>query len=101
MRGEPARDRLQRGRRRAGFRSACRLKIAVQPLQQEELGLGQGAAQRLKERGLKDFLFVFVGEDRGRTRYTGELWDLVVTTGTMDVIRMASPVPDMPSTWAL
>ena len=31
------------------------------------------AAQRLKEMGLKDFLCVFVGEDRGRTHYTGEL----------------------------
>ena len=58
------------------------------------------AAQRLKERGLKDFLCVFVGEDRGRTRYTGELWDLVHTTCTMDVIRMASPVPDMPAAYA-
>ena len=50
------------------------------------------AVKRLKEMGLKDFLCVFVGEDRGRTRYTGELWDLVLTTGTMDVIRMAAPV---------
>ena len=57
-------------------------------------------AQRLKEMGLKNFLCVFVGEDRGRTRYTGELWDLVLTTGTMDVIRMASPVPDMPAAYA-
>jgi glycosyltransferase involved in cell wall biosynthesis len=59
------------------------------------------AVKRLKEMGLKDFLCVFVGEDRGRTRYTGELWDLVVTTGTMDVIRMASPVPDMPAAYAV
>ena len=58
------------------------------------------AAKRLKEMGLKDFLCVFVGEDRGRTRYTGELWDLVLTTGTMDVVRMASPVPDMPAAYA-
>ncbi|HEY6024119.1 MAG TPA: glycosyltransferase [Pseudolabrys sp.] len=58
------------------------------------------AARRLKEMGLKDFLCVFVGEDRGRTRYTGELWDLVLTTGTMDVIRMAAPVADMPAAYA-
>jgi glycosyltransferase involved in cell wall biosynthesis len=58
------------------------------------------AVKRLKEMGLKDFLCVFVGEDRGRSRYTGELWDLVLTTGTMDVIRMASPVPDMPAAYA-
>ncbi len=58
------------------------------------------AVQRLKEMGLKDFLCVFVGEDRGRTHYTGELWDLVLTTGTMDVIRMAAPVADMPAAYA-
>src|SRR6188474_3302225 len=58
------------------------------------------AVQRLKEMGLKDFLCVFVGEDRGRTRYTGELWDLALSTGTMDVIRMAAPVADMPAAFA-
>lgn len=58
------------------------------------------AVKRLKEMGLKDFLCVFVGEDRGRTHYTGELWDLVLATGTMDVIRMAAPVADMPATYA-
>jgi glycosyltransferase involved in cell wall biosynthesis len=58
------------------------------------------AAQRLKDTGFKDFLCVFVGEDRGRTHYTGELWDLVLSTGTMDVIRMAAPVADMPAAYA-
>ncbi|MGH6728272.1 MAG: glycosyltransferase [Pseudolabrys sp.] len=58
-------------------------------------------AKRLKQMGLKDFLCVFVGEDRGRTHYTGELWDLVVATGTMDVIRMAAPVADMPAAYTL
>jgi glycosyltransferase involved in cell wall biosynthesis len=58
------------------------------------------AVKRLKEMGLKDFMCIFVGEDRGRTRYTGELWDLVLTTSTMDVIRMAAPVADMPAAYA-
>jgi glycosyltransferase involved in cell wall biosynthesis len=58
------------------------------------------AIDRLKTMGLKDFLCVFVGEDRGRTHYTGELWDLVLATGTMDVIRMAAPVNDMPAAYA-
>jgi glycosyltransferase involved in cell wall biosynthesis len=58
------------------------------------------AVRRLKDMGLKDFLCVFVGEDRGRTHYTGELWDLVLATGTMDVIRMAAPVSDMPAAYA-
>ena len=58
------------------------------------------AAKRLKEMGFKDFLCVFVGEDRGRTHYTGELWDLVLATGTMDVVRMAAPVFDMPAAYS-
>jgi glycosyltransferase involved in cell wall biosynthesis len=58
------------------------------------------AAQRLKDMGFKNFLCVFVGEDRGRTHYTGELWDLVLATHTMDVIRMAAPVSDMPAAYA-
>ena len=58
------------------------------------------AVQRLKNAGLKNFLCVFVGEDRGRTHYTGELWDLVLMTGTVDVIRMAAPVSDMPAAFA-
>jgi glycosyltransferase involved in cell wall biosynthesis len=58
------------------------------------------AAQRLKDMGFKDFLCVFVGEDRGNTHYTGELWDLVLTTRTMDVVRMAAPVADMPAAYA-
>ncbi len=58
------------------------------------------AVRRLKDMGLKDFLCVFVGEDRGRTHYTGELWDLVLATRTMDVIRMAAPVSDMSAAYA-
>ena len=29
------------------------------------------------------------GEDEGRSRYSGELWDLVLATETADIIRMA------------
>lgn len=58
------------------------------------------AVKRLQELGLKDFLCVFVGEDLGHTNYTGELWDLVLATGTMDVIRMAAPLRDMPAAYA-
>jgi glycosyltransferase involved in cell wall biosynthesis len=58
------------------------------------------AVHRLKERGLKDFVCVFAGEDQGRTRYTGELWDLVSATGTADVVRLAGAVDDMPAAYA-
>ena len=58
------------------------------------------AVHRLKERGLKDFVCVFAGEDQGRTHYTGELWDLVSSTGTTDVVRLAGAVDDMPAAYA-
>jgi glycosyltransferase involved in cell wall biosynthesis len=58
------------------------------------------AVHRLKERGLKDFVCVFAGEDQGRTRYTGELWDLVTETGTTDVVRLSGAVEDMPAAYA-
>src|SRR6185436_277699 len=58
------------------------------------------AAHRLKKRGLKDFVCVFAGEDQGRTRYTGELWDLVSATDSADVVRLAGAVEDMPAAYA-
>jgi len=58
------------------------------------------AVRRLKDMGLKDFLCVFVGEDQGKSRYTGELWDLVMASGSTDVIRMAGPTDDLPAAFA-
>ena len=58
------------------------------------------AARRLKNMGLTDFLFVFAGEDQGRTRYAGEVWDVVLSTDTADVIRMAPAISDMPAAYA-
>jgi glycosyltransferase involved in cell wall biosynthesis len=57
------------------------------------------AARRLKELGLRDFTFVFVGEDPGRSSYAGELWDLVVATQTSDVIRIVGPPDDVPAAY--
>jgi glycosyltransferase involved in cell wall biosynthesis len=59
------------------------------------------AVRRLKDLGLKDFLCVFLGEGQERTRYTGELWDLVLATNTTDVIRMVGPSDDMPAAYAV
>jgi glycosyltransferase involved in cell wall biosynthesis len=58
------------------------------------------AMHRLKDMGLKDFVCVFAGEDHGKSRYTGELWDLVLSTKTADVIRMTGPVEDLPAAYA-
>jgi glycosyltransferase involved in cell wall biosynthesis len=58
------------------------------------------AVRRLKAIGLKDFLCVFAGEDQGRSRYTGEIWDLILATDTTDVIRLAGAVTDLPAAFA-
>jgi glycosyltransferase involved in cell wall biosynthesis len=58
------------------------------------------AVRRLKEIGLKDFVCVFAGEDQGRTRYTGEIWDLVLATDTTDLIRLTGVVEDLPAAFA-
>ena len=58
------------------------------------------AVHRLKARGLRDFVCVFAGEDQGRTRYTGELWDLISATDTADVVRLAGAIDDMPAAYA-
>jgi glycosyltransferase involved in cell wall biosynthesis len=57
------------------------------------------AAARLKDMGLRDFTFVFVGEDPGHSSYAGELWDLVLSTGTSDVIRLPGPPDDLPAAY--
>lgn len=58
------------------------------------------AVHRLKASGLRDFVCVFAGEDQGRTRYTGELWDLISATDTADVVRLAGAIDDMPAAYA-
>ncbi len=98
---EVTRDRVEALRNDWGISRETKLILIVgRILRRKGHHVAVKAIKRLKEMGLKDFLCVFVGEDRGRTHYTGELWDLVVDTGTMDVIRMAAPVTDMPAAYA-
>jgi glycosyltransferase involved in cell wall biosynthesis len=97
---EVARERVEAMRHAWGIKRDTKVILIVgRILRRKGHHVVVKAAKRLKERGLKDFLCVFVGEDRGRTHYTGELWDLVLATGTMDVIRMAAPVADMPAAY--
>jgi glycosyltransferase involved in cell wall biosynthesis len=58
------------------------------------------AMRRLKDIGCKDFLCVFAGPSQGTSRYVGELWDLVLTTDTADVVRLAGAVDDLPAAYA-
>jgi glycosyltransferase involved in cell wall biosynthesis len=57
------------------------------------------AAARLRDMGLRDFTFVFIGEDPGHSSYAGELWDLVLATNTSGVIRLAGPPGDLPAAY--
>jgi glycosyltransferase involved in cell wall biosynthesis len=93
--------RIEAVRRAWGIKADTKVILIVgRILRRKGHDVAVRTAQRLKRMGLKDFLCVFVGEDHGRTHYTGELWDLVLETGTMDVIRMAAPVADMPAAYA-
>ena len=59
------------------------------------------AAQRLKDMGMKDFVFAFVGEDEGHSRYTGDLWDEVLAKDLAGVVRLIGPVDDLPASYAV
>ncbi len=94
-------ERLDTIRRSWGVKPDTRVVLVVgRMLRRKGHHVAVKAVHRLKERGLKDFVCVFAGEDQGRTHYTGELWDLVSTTGTTDVVRLAGSVDDMPAAYA-
>lgn len=95
-------DRLDTIRRSWGVAPDTKVILVVgRMLRRKGHHVAVKAVHRLKERGLKDFVCVFAGEDQGRTRYTGELWDLVTDTGTSDVVRLTGAVDDdMPAAYA-
>jgi glycosyltransferase involved in cell wall biosynthesis len=95
-------DRMNTIRRGWGVASDTKVILVVgRMLRRKGHHVVVKAVHRLKERGLKDFVCVFAGEDQGRSRsYTGELWDLVSATGTNDVVRLAGAVDDMPAAYA-
>lgn len=99
--GAVSEDRLDTVRRGWGVSPDTKVILVVgRMLRRKGHHVAVKAVHRLKERGLKDFVCVFVGEDQGRTHYTGELWDLVSATGTNDVIRFAGATDDMPAAYA-
>ncbi len=58
------------------------------------------AISRLKQRGLKDFICVFLGEEQEGSRYTGEIWDLVLACDIADVVRLPAQVDDILAIYA-
>ena len=101
---DPARvsqDRIDAVRSAWGVQGDTKVVLAVgRMLRRKGHHVVVDAVRRLKEMGLKDFMCVFVGEDQGKSRYSGELWDLVLATGTTEVIRMAGATDDLPAAFA-
>lgn len=94
-------ERIDAIRVALGISSSSRVVLVVgRMLRRKGHHLVVQAASRLKELGMKDFVCVFVGEDHGRSRYMGEVWDLVLNTGTADMVRMTGPVDDLPAAYA-
>lgn len=94
-------DRLDAMRRMFGVTSGDKVVLVVgRMLRRKGHHVAIQAARRLKDMGLKDFVFVFVGEDGGNARYAGEIWDQVLANDLTDVVRLIGPVDDMPSAYA-
>lgn len=55
------------------------------------------AAARLKAEGRTDFLFLFTGDDQGRTGYGEELTRAIRDAGLTDIIRITGHCDDMPA----
>lgn len=94
-------DRLDAIRRIFGVTQSDKVVLVVgRMLRRKGHHVAVRAARRLKDMGLKDFVFVFVGEDGGHSRYTGEIWDEVLAKDLTDVVRLIGPVDDMPAAYA-
>jgi glycosyltransferase involved in cell wall biosynthesis len=95
------RERIEAVRNHWGVKREAKIILVVgRMLRRKGHHVVVRAMHRLKEMGLKDFICVLVGEDHKRGRYGGELWDLVLATGTADVIRIAGSVEDLPAAYA-
>lgn len=99
--GAVAPERIAAMRQAWGAASEARIVLVVgRMLRRKGHHVVVQAMQRLKERGVKDVLCVLIGEDPGHSRYVGELWDLILATGTSDIVRLAGPAADLPAAYA-
>lgn len=99
--GAVTEDRVEAVRRAWGVKRDTKVMLVVgRMLRRKGHHVVIKAVRRLKELGLRDFACVFVGEDQGLTRYSGEVWDLVLATDTADVVRLAGAVEDLPAAYA-
>lgn len=94
-------ERLEQMRRTFGVTAGDRVVLVVgRMLRRKGHHVAVQAARRLKEMGLKDFTFIFVGESGGNSSYGGEVWDQVLAGELTDVVRLIGPVDDMPAAYA-
>jgi glycosyltransferase involved in cell wall biosynthesis len=94
-------DRLEQMRRSFGVTAGDRVVLVTgRMLRRKGHHVAVQAARRLKDMGLKDFIFIFVGEYGGNSRYGGEIWDQVLASELTDVVRLIGPVDDMPAAYA-
>jgi glycosyltransferase involved in cell wall biosynthesis len=94
-------DRLESMRRIFGVTPADKVVLVVgRMLRRKGHHVAVQAARRLKDMGLKDFVFVFVGESGGNNSYGGEIWDQVLANDLTGVVRLIGPVDDMPAAYA-
>lgn len=94
-------DRIEAVRRAWGVKPGTRVVLVVgRMLRRKGHHVVIRAVNRLKERGLKDFVCVFVGEDVGRSGYVGELWDLVASSNAADIVRFPGSCKDLPAAYA-
>jgi glycosyltransferase involved in cell wall biosynthesis len=95
-------DRIEAMRRTFGVTASDKVALVVgRMLRRKGHHIAIQAARRLKDMGLKDFAFVFIGENEGKGRYTGEIWDQVLANDLADVVRLIGPVDDMPAAYAI
>ncbi len=94
-------DRLEQMRRSFGVAAGDKVVLVVgRMLRRKGHHVAVQAARRLKGMGLKDFIFIFVGESGGNSSYGGEIWDQVLAHELTDVVRLIGPVDDMPAAYA-
>lgn len=94
-------DRLENTRRIFGVTAQDKVVLVVgRMLRRKGHHVAVQAARRLKDMGLKDFVFVFVGEGEGHNSYAGEIWDQVLANDLSGVVRLIGPVDDMPAAYA-
>ena len=96
-----SRERVEAVRRAWGVKRDTKVLLVVgRMLRRKGHHVVIKAVRRLKDLGLRDFVCVFAGEDQGLTRYSGEVWDLVLATDTADIVRLAGAVEDLTAAYA-